>query len=162
MNNIKDGDFFSYTWKTGKGPSNDPYWCRDRRCVARTGEHGELYLIDTFNYWPYVNGKEDTDIFTYEGLSWEYFKYVNINLVDLELICNLNDYEFVNYDKEDYEGVIFVGYQCTQKWAKPKGSVKSDTAIRAKLYKELANEIANHEQAAWRIQQINIELSKLS
>lgn len=119
--NIKDGDYFSYSCKPNLGTSSDPYWCRDRRCVARTDKHGDTVLIDTYNYWPFNDkGKEDTNIFTHDGLAREYSKYIDVERFDLEFICNLNDYEFVHeYAKDDYEGVVFVGYQCTKKWAKP-------------------------------------------
>jgi len=160
--NIKDGDFFSYSWKTGYDPLSDRYWCRDARCVARADKFGDIVLIDTYNYWPFKDGKEDTNIFTHEGLSREYSKYVNTDSFDLEFICNLDDYEFVSeYEKDDYENVIFVGYQCTRKWAIPRGSVKSNKAIIKKLQKELVDEISKHENAAWRIRKIEEQLSTL-
>mgnify|MGYP001600782138 FL=1 len=156
---IKDGDFFYYTWKLGKAPETVPYWCRDARCVARTDDSGDIWLVDTYNYWPYKEGKEDPNIFTYEGLSREYSKYINTDLVDLNFICNLNEYRFIDeYTKNDYDGVVFVGYQCTKRWAVLKRSVKSNTAIIKKLQKELEDAIEKHEYAAFRIQQINKEL----
>ena len=159
--NIKDGDYFSYSWKVGLGHSSDPYWCRDRRCVAR--ESGlSLVLIDTYNYWPFKDGKEDTDIFTHDGLAREYSKYVNTELFDLEFICNLNDYEFVSeYTKDDYEGVVFVGYQCTKKWAKPKESEKSSVAVLEKLRRRLA--VAEHQKAVaeYEIQWCNEQIEEL-
>lgn len=160
---IKDGDYFHYSWKLNLGPSSDPYWCRDRRAVARTDKHGDIVLIDTYNYWPYKDGKEDTDIFTYEGLSREYSKYINTEPVDLEFICNLNDYEFVHeYAKDDYEGVVFVGYQCTKKWAKPKGSEVSKTAVLKKLEAQLQRAHEDLRSAEWIITRINEQIEEMN
>lgn len=161
--NIKDGDYFSYSWKSNIGPSSDPYWCRDRRCVARTDKHGDTVLIDTYNYWPFNDkGKEDTNIFTHEGLAREYSKYVDVERFDLEFICNLNDYEFVHeYAKDDYEGVVFVGYQCTKKWAKPKGSSVSNSMILNKLIKERDQLVSDVEYKQWRISQLNGQIGDL-
>lgn len=147
MNQIKDGDYFSYSWKSGLGPSTDPYWYRDRKCVARTDNTGDIVLIDTYNYWPFNDkGKEDTNIFTHEGLAREYSKYIDVNRFDLEFICNLNDYEFIHeYAKDDYEGVVFVGYQCTKKWAVPKGSEASRAAV-LKKYVEEYNELLSQKK----------------
>lgn len=156
---IKDGDFFGYSWKIGCGPISDSYWCRDARCVARTNNQGDIVLIDTYNYWPYKGSQEDTNIFTYEGLCRDYSKRLDIEKFDLTFICNLNDYEFVKeYKKDDYDGVVFVGYQCERKWAIPKGSSPSNKAIREKLQREMAKLISEHEYAAYRIGQIRKEL----
>lgn len=147
MIQIKDGDYFQYSWKPNLGPSSDPYWCRDRKCVARTDKHGDIVLIDTYNYWPFKDGKEDTNIFTHEGLARECSKYIDVGRFDLEFICNLNDYEFVHeYAKDDYEGVVFVGYQCTKKWAKPRGSDVSKAAVLKKLIVQLSD--AEYEKAS--------------
>lgn len=159
---IKDGDYFSYSWKAKLGPSSDPYWCRDCRCVARTDNYGDIVLIDTYNYWPFKDGKEDTDIFTHEGLSREYSKYIDVGRFDLEFICNLNDYEFVHeYAKDDYEGVVFVGYQCTKKWAKPKGSEVSNSMVLKRLIAErdsLTDEI-QYKQS--RIERLNEQIGEM-
>ena len=163
MIEIKDGDYFQYSWKSNIGPSSDPYWCRDRRCVARTDKHGDTVLIDTYNYWPFNDkGKEDTNIFTHEGLAREYSKYIDVERFDLEFICNLNDYEFVHeYAKDDYEGVVFVGYQCTKKWAKPKGSSVSNSMILNKLIKERDQLVSDIEYKQWRISQLNEQIGDL-
>lgn len=163
MKDIKDGDYFQYSWKSGLGPSTDPYWCRDRRCVARTDNHGDIVLIDTYNYWPFNDkGKEDTDIFTHDGLAREYSKYIDVERFDLEFICNLNDYEFVHeYAKDDYEGVVFVGYQCTKKWAKIKGSEVSQTAILRKLIKERDELTSDLEYKNWRITELNKQIGEM-
>lgn len=159
---IKDGDYFSYSWKVGKAPKTDPYWCRDGRAVARTDVNGDIWLIDTYNYWPYKDSVEDENIFTYEGLSREYSKYVNTEPVDLEFICNLNDYEFVHeYAKDDYEGVVFVGYQCTKKWAKPKGSEVSKSMVLKKLINERDQLVSDVEYKQWRISQLNEQIGDL-
>lgn len=161
---IKDGDYFQYSWKTNLGPSSDPYWCRDRRCVARTDKHGDIVLIDTYNYWPFNDkGKEDTNIFTHEGLSREYSKYIDVERFDLEFICNLNDYEFVHeYAKDDYEGVVFVGYQCTKKWAKPKGSEISKAAVLKKLEAQLQRAHEDLRSAEWTVTRINEQIEELN
>lgn len=160
--NIKDGDYFSYSWKPGLGPTYDTYWCRDRRCVARTDKHGDIVLIDTFNYWPFKDGKEDTNIFTHEGLAREYSKYIDVERFDLEFICNLNDYEFVHeYAKDDYEGVVFVGYQCTKKWAKPKGSEVSKAAVLKKLEAQLQRAHEDLRSAEWTITRINEQIEEI-
>lgn len=161
--NIKDGDYFSYSWKPNIGTSSDPYWCRDRRCVARTDKHGDTVLIDTYNYWPFNDkGKEDTNIFTHEGLAREYSKYIDVNRFDLEFICNLNDYEFVHeYAKDDYEGVVFVGYQCTKKWAKPKGSGVSKVAVLKKLEAQLQRAHEDLRSAEWTITRINEQIEEI-
>ena len=162
MIEIKDGDYFQYSWKSNLGPSSDSYWCRDARCVARTDANGDIWLIDTYNYWPYKDSVEDENIFTYEGLSREYSKYINNEPVDLEFICNLNDYEFVHeYAKDDYEGVVFVGYQCTKKWAKPKGSSVSNSMILNKLIKERDQLVSDIEYKQWRISQLNEQIGDL-
>lgn len=159
---IKDGDYFQYSWKPNLGPSSDPYWCRDRRCVARTDKHGDIVLIDTHNYWPFKDGKEDTTIFTHEGLAREYSKYIDVERFDLEFICNLNDYEFVHeYAKDDYEGVVFVGYQCTKKWAKPKGSGVSKVAVLKKLEAQLQRAHEDLRSAEWTITRINEQIEEL-
>lgn len=161
--NIKDGDYFQYSWKPTLGPSSDPYWCRDRRCVARTDNHGDIVLIDTYNYWPFNDkGKEDTNIFTHEGLAREYSKYIDVERFELEFICNLNDYEFVHeYAKDDYEGVVFVGYQCTKKWAKPKGSGVSKTAVLKKLEAQLQRAHEDLRSSEWTITRINEQIEGL-
>lgn len=162
MIQIKDGDYFQYSWKSNLGPSSDPYWCRDRRCVARTDKHGDIVLIDTYNYWPFKDGKGDTNIFTHEGLSREYSKYIDEERFDLEFICNLNDYEFVHeYTKDDYEGVVFVGYQCTKKWAKPKGSGVSKAAVLKKLEAQLQRAHEDLRSAEWTIARINEQIEEL-
>lgn len=162
MIQIKDGDYFSYSWKTGKAPKTDPYWCRDARCVARTDANGDIWLIDTYNYWPYKDSVEDENIFTYEGLSREYSKYINNEPVDLEFICNLTDYEFVHeYAKDDYEGVVFVGYQCTKKWAKPKGSGVSKVAVLKKLEAQLQRAHEDLRSAEWTITRINEQIEEI-
>lgn len=43
MIEIKDGDYFQYSWKSNLGPSSDSYWCRDARCVARTDANGKSW-----------------------------------------------------------------------------------------------------------------------
>lgn len=161
--NIKDGDYFSYSWKPNLGPSSDPYWCRDRRCVARTDKHGDTVLIDTYNYWPFNDkGKEDTNIFTHEGLAREYSKYIDVERFELEFICNLNDYEFVHeYAKDDYEGVVFVGYQCTKKWAKPKGSEVSKAAVLKKLEAQLQRAHEDLRSAERTITRINEQIEEI-
>jgi len=134
---IRDGDYFTYTWKAGLGPSTDPYWFRDGRCVARADKFGDIVLVDTFNYWPFKNKEYETEVFTYTGLARDYSNYVNTESFDLKFICNLNDYEFVHeYAKDDYEGVVNVSYQCTKQWAKPKGSEISKAAVLKKLLKQ--------------------------
>lgn len=164
MTQIKDGDYFQYSWKPNLGPSSDPYWCRDRKCVARTDNAGDIVLIDTYNYWPFNDkGKEDTNIFTHEGLAREYSKYIDVGRFDLELICNLNDYEFVHeYAKDDYEGVVFVGYQCTKKWAKPKGSEVSKSMVLKKLINERDQLVSDVEYKQWRISQLNEQIGEMS
>lgn len=158
---IKDGDYFSYSWKSGLGPSSDPYWCRDRRCVARESGLG-IVLIDTYNYWPFEDGKEDTNIFTHDGLAREYSKYIDVNRFDLEFICNLSDYEFVHeYSKDDYEGVVFVGYQCTKKWAKLKGSEVSKAAVLKKLEAQLQRAHEDLRSAERTITWINEQIEGL-
>ncbi len=160
--NIKDGDYFHYSWKPNLGPSSDPYWCRDRKCVARTDRDGKFSIIDTFNYWPFKDGKEDTNIFTHEGLAREYSKYIDVERFDLEFICNLNDYEFVHeYSKDDYEGVVFVGYQCTKKWAKPKGSEVSKSMVLKKLINECDQLVSDVEYKQWRISQLNEQIGEM-
>jgi hypothetical protein len=160
--NIKDGDYFSYSWKPSLGPSSDSYWCRDRKCVARTNSHGDIVLIDTYNYWPFKDGKEDTTIFTHEGLAREYSKYIDIERFDLDFICNLNDYEFVHeYAKNDYEGVVFVGYQCTKKWAKPKGNDVSKAAVLKKLEAQLQRTHEDLRSAERTITRINEQIEEL-
>lgn len=163
MTQIKDGDYFQYTWKPNLGPASDPYWCRDRKCVARTDKHGDIVLIDTYNYWPFNNkGKEDTNIFTHEGLAREYSKYIDVERFDLEFICNLNDYEFLNeYAKDDYEGVVFVGYQCTKKWAKPKGNSVSKAAVLKKLESQLQRAHEDLRSAEWNITRINEQIEEM-
>lgn len=163
MIEIKDGDYFQYSWKPNLGPSSDPYWCRDRHAVARTDNHGDIVLIDTYNYWPFKDGKEDTNIFTHEGLAREYAKYIDVGMFDLEFICNLNEYEFVHeYAKDDYEGVVFVGYQCTKKWAKPKGSDVSNEAVLKKLIVERDERVATAQYNQSRIDQLNKEIEDMS
>lgn len=163
MNQIKEGDYFHYSWKSGLGPLTDPYWCRDGRCVARTDSTGIIWMIDTYNYWPFKDGgKEDTDIFTYEGLNREYSKYVNTERFDLEFICNLNDYEFIHeYAKDDYEGVVFVGYQCTKKWAVPKGSEVSKTALLKKYVKEYNDLLSQKEYIDSRLLSLSDKIDEL-
>lgn len=163
MKDIKDGDYFSYSWKSGLGPSSDPYWCRDRKCVARTDNTGDTVLIDTYNYWPFNDkGKEETNIFTHKGLAREYSKYTDVERFNLEFICNLNDYEFVHeYAKDDYEGVVFVGYQCTKKWAKPKGSEVSNAALLKKYVKEYNDLLSQKEYIESRLLSLSDKIDEL-
>jgi cell division protein FtsB len=159
---IKDGDYFSYSWKVGLGPSTDPYWCRDRRCVARADRFGDIVLIDTFNYWPFKDSQKEENIFTHEGLSREYSKYVNTESFDLEFICNLNDYEFVHeYAKDDYEGVINVSYQCTKQWVKPKGSEVSKAAVLKKLIAQRSEAQDEKDYLERKIERLDREIDKL-
>jgi hypothetical protein len=159
---IKDGYYFSYSWKSGKGPSTDPYWCMDRRCVARQTADGEIVLIDTHNYWPYDNGKKVEEIFTFKGLDREYSNYINQESFDLEYICNLNEYKFVpEYDKDDYDETIYVGYQCTKQWAIPKEAKKSRSAILKKLQAKLDEAEYDRESAERRIAFYKSEIKEL-
>lgn len=160
--NIKDGDYFSYSWKDGKGPSTDPYWCRDGRCVACTNKEGHIYLIDTYNYWPFKEGQLEKSVFTRDGLDQEYSRFVDLDKFDLDFICNLNDYELVSsHNKDDYDGVIFVGYQCTKRWAKPKGAVPSKTAILIKLQSQLAQYESEKRSAEWGIERVQKEIKEV-
>lgn len=160
--NIKDGDYFSYSWKSELGPVHDPYWCRDARCVARADSTGKIWLIDTYNYWPFKNSEYETEIFSYHGLDREYSKYIDINRFDLEFICNLNDYEFIHeYEKDDYEGVVFVGYQCTKKWAKIKGSEVSNKALLKKYVKEYNDLLSQKEYIESRLLSLSDKIDEL-
>jgi len=163
MIDIKDGDYFQYSYKVGLGPSSDPYWCRDRRCVARFDEFGDIVLVDTFDYWPFKDKEYDKEIFTYQGLTKNnYIKYINTHSFDLEFICNLNDYEYVNsYEKDDYENVIYVGYQCEKLWAMPKGQGKSKTAILKKLEVQLEKAYSDQRSAQLNIEWITKQIEDL-
>lgn len=162
MKEIKDGDYFSYSWKEGLGPSIDPYWCCDQRCVARTDKFGDIVLVDTFNYWPFKDGQKDSNIFTIEGLVREYSKYVNTESFDINLICNLNDYEFVHeYAKDDYEGVVNVSYQCTKQWAKPKGSEVSKAAVLKKLLKQRGDAQDEKDYLERKIERLDKEIEEI-
>lgn len=160
MNQIKDGDYFNYSFKEF---STFGQHCRDMKCVARADQYGDIHLIDTFNYWPFKEGKEDTNIFTFEGLNREYSKYIkNYDKVEFEFICNLNGYEFIQeWEKDDYDDVVYVGYQCTKKWAKPKGTGVSNSALIKKYKDQLASAVYDKSSAESRIQWINEELNRL-
>lgn len=161
MTNVKDGDYFHYGFKEW---TNFGHHCRDMKCVARADQHGDVYLIDTYNYWPFNGGKKDENIFTLEGLDREYSKYVkNDGKVEFEFICNLNDYEYVeSWEKEDYDGVVNVTYQCTKQWAKPRGSGVSSRAMIAKYQEQLRTAEYEKTAAIARIKWIEEELEKLS
>ena len=158
---IKDGDYFHYTFKEW---TNHGHHCRDMKCVARAGRDGDIYLIDTFNYWPFKHGKAEKEIFTLEGLDREYSKYVkNDSKVELEFICNLNDYEYVeSWEKDDYDGVVNVTYQCTKQWAKPKGAEVSKKALIAKYQEQMRTAEYEKSTAIARIKWIKEELARLS
>lgn len=159
---IKDGDYFNYSWKIGRGPSSDSYWCRDRRCVARDDGNGGILIIDTYNYWPFKDGQLNEDIFTLEGLDREYSKYIDTEAFDLEFICNLNDYMFIaEYDKEDYDEVVFVGYQCTKKWAVLKGANKSKTAMIRKFEYKLEQAECDKRSAEWEIEYCKKKIAEI-
>lgn len=159
---IKDGDYFSYSWKIGRGPSTDPYWCRDRRCVAKELECG-IVMFDTYNYcYDYCSYDEGSEeIFSLEALDRDYTKIVDTEAFDLEFICNLNDYEIIKYDYEDYEGVLSCGYQCTKRYMKPKGSEKSNNMILEKLKRQLGEAEYQKKSAQWDIERITQQMEDL-
>lgn len=160
---IKEGDYFSYCWNEKEFSAwSDPYWCRDRRCVATLNKEGKIELIDTFNYWPYDGGELEKEIFTRKGLAREYSRYVDPSKVELTFICNLSNYEFVSeYNKDDYDDVVYVGYQLTKRWAILKGSEKSKSAILSKLHDRLADYESKKQSAEWGIERTLREIEEL-
>lgn len=159
---IKDGDYFSYWWKEGRGPSTDPYWCRDRRCVARTNSEGVVELIDTYNYWEYDNPEEI--LFHRKGLVREYSRYVDEDKFDIEFICNLNDVKLIKeWEKEDYDKIYNLSYQVGYKklFAIDKDAKPSKAAILKKLKRKLEEAEYKVNSGNWDISSITKEIEEL-
>lgn len=159
---IRDGDYFYYSWKEGFGTSSDPYWCRDRKCVARTNPEGEIELVDTYNYWKY-NDPEGT-LFSYDGLVREYSRFVTEEKFDLEFICNVDDVEIIEaWEKEDYDNVYNLSYQVgyNKLFAIDKGAIVSNKALRAKYQRELEKAESDKRCAEWDIERYTKLLSEL-
>ena len=56
---------------------------------------------------------------------------------------------------------MFVGYQCTKKWAKPRGSDVSKAAVLEKLIKERDELVGDVEYKNWRIEQLNVQIGEM-
>lgn len=159
---IHDGDYFYYSWKTGKQPATDPYWCRDRKCVARINPEGEIELVDTYNYWKY-NDAEGT-LFSYDGLVREYSRFVTEEKFDLEFICNVDDVEVIDaWEKEDYDKVYNLSYQVgyNKLFAIDKGMAKSQSAILKKLQGKLEEAEYQKKSAEWDIERIQRAIQEM-
>lgn len=155
---IKDGDIFYWkykddeTYRAKHSGSGTAYWCLDQQCFA-TERSGVIYLIDT--YW--------TD-YSAEYLGSE-TSYVYPDKVDLELVCNLKDIEFINdYEAQDYDKVYNLSRQkhCYKKYAIDKGAQPSKSAILKKLERQLQRAHEDLRSAQWSIERIKKDIEELN
>lgn len=156
MTDIKDGDVFRWYYKDdssyrAKCPNGTAYWCMDNQCFA-TIRDGVIYLIDT--YWAHYGceyiGKE--------------VKIVDVDRVDLEFICNLNEIEWISeYYTQDYDKVYNLSRQsrCYKHFAIDKGAQPSKSAILKKITAERDQLVRDVDHNQWRIKMLNAQIEEM-
>lgn len=126
---MREGDVYRWYYKNDtlyrqKSPST-AYWCMDNQAVVHNGN-----LIDT--YWLYMDKEQIVESSS--------CLHLDINKVDLEFVCNLNDVRFIDkWQTEDYDKVYDLSYQkrCYPCYAIDKGAQISSKALRVKYSKLL-------------------------
>lgn len=157
MTNIKDGDVFRWYYKDdsayrSKCPNGTAYWCMDNQCFA-TIRDGVTYLIDT--YWAHYGCE-------YIGNE---VKIVDIERVDLEFICNLNEIEWVSeYYIQDYDKVYNLSRQSRsyKHYAVDKGAQPSKAAILKKITAERDQLVRDVDHNQWRIKMLNEQIGEMT
>lgn len=141
--NLREGDIFKWYYKDDseyrRNNQSTAYWCMDNQCVVKNGE-----LIDT--YWDGVNSLLTTSTHAVR---------LDIDKIDLEFICNLDEIEFIKeYQVEDYDRVYNLSYQksCYKVFAIDKGAQVSKKALRAKYLRKLEEAEYRKRSAEWDIQ----------
>lgn len=137
MTELKEGDVYKWYYKNDeeyrRNNSSTAYWCMDNQCIVRSGE-----LVDT--YWDGVD---------LTGLSSNP-NYLDPDRVDLEVICNVNDVEFIKkWETEDYDKVYDLSRQkrCYPLYAVDKGAQVSNEALRTK-YQGLLDKAHSDKRSA--------------
>lgn len=156
MVNVKDGDIYTWKYKNDleycekhRG-SGTAYWCLDQQCYA-TIRDGVTYLVDT--YWSDYGSEYLGNV-----------TYVDIDKVDLEFVCNLNDVEFIaDYYVQDYDKVYNLSRQkhCYKKYAIDKGSEVSNKALLVKYVKEYNDLLSQKEYIESRLLSLSDKIDEL-
>lgn len=156
MIEIKDGDVFRWYYKDdssyrSKCLNGTAYWCMDNQCFA-TVRDGVAHLIDTYlaRYGCEYIGNE--------------VKIVDVERVDLEFICNLNEIEWISeYYIQDYDKVYNLSRQsrCYKHYAIDKGSQPSQAAILKKITAERDQLVRDVDHNQWRIKMLNEEIEEM-
>lgn len=154
---IKDGNVFKWYYKDdaayrAKCPNGTAYWCMDNQCFA-TIRDGVTYLIDT--YWAHYGCE-------YIGNE---VKIVDVERVDLEFICNLNEIEWISeYYIQDYDKVYNLSRQsrCYKHYAIDKGAQPSKVAILKKITAERDQLVRDVGHNQWRIKMLNEQIGDMT
>ena len=148
---LREGDIFKWYYKNDseyrRNNQSTAYWCMDNQCVVRSGE-----LVDT--YW------DGVDLSRLSSNS----NFLDIDKIDLEFICNLDDIEFIReYQVEDYDKVYNLSYQksCYKVFAIDKGAQVSKKALRAKYVRKLEEAEYRKRSAEWDIQSYTKSIEEL-
>lgn len=151
MKDIKDGDVFRWYYKDdtayrARSPNGTAYWCLDNQCVFKDGE-----LYDTYwNLWP-------------ERFS-DSTKFIDMEKVDLEFVCNLFDIDYISkWQIEDYDNVYNLSSQkgCHSCYAIDKGVQPSNKALLVKYKKNLESALYDKSSAERRIESLIKDIAKL-
>ena len=136
---MKEGDVYKWYYKNDaeyrRNNSSTAYWCMDNKAVVHNGN-----LIDT--YWLYMDKERIVESST--------CRHVNVDDVDLEFVCNLNDVEFIDkWQTEDYDKVYNLSRQknCYPLYAIDKGAQVSNKALRTK-YQGLLDKAHSDKRSA--------------
>lgn len=162
MIEIKEGDVFRWFYKNDSeyrakhSGSGTAYWCMDNQAVA-FNYNDKLVLVDT--YW---DGPDYNLIRVSDNT-----KFLDIDRVDLEFICNINDLQGLqSWGIEDYDEVYNLSYQkgsykvfATDLEAYRKGPSKS--AVLKKLETQLQRANGDLRSAQWSIERIEKEIEGL-
>lgn len=125
---MKNGDVYRWYYKNDEeyrkqhSGSGTAYWCMDNQCVVVDGK-----LYDT--YWCY-------NLETFSSNC----KVLDVDRMDLEFVCNLNDIKFIHKSEADeYDIVYNLSYMksCHERYAVRKEATKSNEAIKRKILKKI-------------------------
>jgi hypothetical protein len=150
---LREGDVFCWHYKNDEEyrkqhqQSGTAYWCLDNKCVVVDGE-----LQDT--YW---SGPKETQFRSNDRI-------LDIDKVDLEFICNVNDVEVIEkWQTEDYDKVYNLSYQkgCYKLFAIDKDAKPSNKALIAKWERKLEEAESDKRSAEFNIKWAKEELEKL-
>lgn len=153
---IREGDVFRWYYKDdaayrARSPNGTAYWCMDNQCFA-TIRDGVTYLIDT--YWAHYGCE-------YIGNE---VKIVDVERVDLEIICNLNEIEWISeYYIQDYDKVYNLSRQscCYKHYAIDKGVQPSKAAILKKITVERDQLVCDLDYNQWRTKMLNEQIAEM-